>query len=141
MPVTYIIDKVKRRLYAAATGELLGTELLGLQPHLAADPDFEPSFSQLFDLTGVRTAEIDALHIRSMAETTVFDRGARRALVVGKPVLFGLARMFQILAEGRGGEIEIFTDRAEAEAWLDRGFDGPAPGPGDVTSEGNGHPA
>jgi hypothetical protein len=84
----------------------------------------------------VTDADVSTDDIRRMADHTVFTRGARRALVVGRTLVYGLTRMFQIITGARAGDIEIFTDRAEAELWLDQGFGGPEPGAGDVASDG-----
>jgi hypothetical protein len=43
---------------------------------------------------------------------------ARRAFVVTSEVAFGLARMFDILTEDRGHELQVFTTMPEAREWL-----------------------
>jgi hypothetical protein len=45
-------------------------------------------------------------------------QGRRRAFVVTSEVAFGLARMFDILTEDRGHELQVFTTMPEAREWL-----------------------
>jgi hypothetical protein len=131
--ITYRIDRAKRRVYNEAAGVVRGSDILETQRQLATDPDFEPTFSQLFDLTPATEVDVSAEQIRSMAAATAFQRGARRAIVVDRPLVYGLTRMFELLLQERGGEIQIFADLATAEQWLDAGYDAP-PCPDDVTS-------
>ena len=136
MPIYYQIDSDRRRAYIVASTVITGAEVLAAQARLAADPQFEPTFAQLFDLTETREANISAEEIRTMSEGTAFTVGARRALVVKEKHVLGLTRMFQIITDSRGGDIEIFADRAAAERWLDAGFGSPDPRPDDATAAG-----
>jgi hypothetical protein len=84
-----------------------------------SDPDFDPSFSQLGDLSAVTGIDITADEVRIVAETSMFSLTARRALVGDSPEVYGLARMFSILRDFRGDrEIRVFRSRKEALAWL-----------------------
>jgi hypothetical protein len=56
--------------------------------------------------------------VQGLATGSPFRPGARRALVVPRPVLFGLARMFQAMTEGQGVEVRLFDNLAEASQWL-----------------------
>jgi hypothetical protein len=40
------------------------------------------------------------------------------AIVAPTDVVFGLARMFQMMSEGRGNHIEVFRGMDDALAWL-----------------------
>ena len=136
MPISYGIDANRRRVCITASRVVTGAEMLAAQARLIGDPQFAPTFSQLFDLTATDEANVSGDEIRAMAENTAFTRGARRAYVVREKHVLGLTRMFQILTDARGGDIEIFTDRAAAERWLDAGFGSPEPRPDDATAAG-----
>jgi hypothetical protein len=56
-------------------------------------------------------------------------RTVRLAVVVSNPAMFGLNRQFEALTQGHG-EIGVFSDAAEAAAWL-----GEAPKPGGKAHE------
>lgn len=40
------------------------------------------------------------------------------AIIADQDLIYGLSRMFQVLAEETGWEIEIFRLRDDAEAWI-----------------------
>ena len=46
-------------------------------------------------------------------------KGARRAFVTGSDFAFGMARMYQTLADDLPSEIRVFDDMSEALEWLD----------------------
>ena len=91
-----------------------------MQRQLAAHPDFDPSYSQLLDMTQVTRLEIEADVVRRLAESTVFDPSARRAFVANSDAVYGFSRMFEILLESMGaGSIKVFRSRDEALKWLE----------------------
>ena len=90
------------------------------QKEIARSPGFEPDFDALFDLAAVKNVAILAETIRTVAESTVFAPRIRRAFVTSGPAVYGLMRMLGGYLGNRGGEIEMFQDRAAAERWLDR---------------------
>ena len=76
-----------------------GTELL------RSDPDFRPDFDQLVDLSGATGEMLSSEAVRGLArERPLFASGARRAIVVGGDLGFGLARMFQTLRTDAAGD-------------------------------------
>jgi len=90
------------------------------QREIARSPGFEPGFDVLFDLAAVLNVEVSADKVRTVSQETVFAPQVRRAFVTNNPALYGLMRMLGSLLGDRGGEIEMFKDRATAERWLDR---------------------
>jgi hypothetical protein len=53
-----------------------------------------------------------------MAKLNPFGAGARRALVVTSDVVFGMARMYQILRDESPDELQIFRKVDDAFRWL-----------------------
>jgi hypothetical protein len=53
-----------------------------------------------------------------MVRLTPFGAGARRAIVVGSDVVYGMARMYQILRDTAPDHLEVFRDLASNVAWL-----------------------
>lgn len=119
MPIDYQIDPARRLVVNTATGHVSGAELLGAQRSMVHDPDFDSSFSQILDLSALTSVDVTAEQIRSIAALTAFSPTSRRAHVVTDPVQYGLLRMFQAYAGDRGGEIRLFTTRAQADRWID----------------------
>ncbi len=122
MPVTYRIDRERRRAVGSAIGTVSAQEFLDQQAAMALDPDFEPDFDQLYDLRKMKNFGGAANNVSALAVASPFATGSRRALVASSDVIFGLARMFQTLSDESGGEIQIFRDMDAAEAWLEEGL-------------------
>jgi hypothetical protein len=94
-------------------------DALAHQEKLLKDPDFDPSFSQLWDLTQITKWEITAADTRRLAQRTIFSSDSRRACVAISDVAFGYARMFEMLRENAGETgIEIFRDLDGALDWV-----------------------
>ena len=118
MPVTYTIDPVLRLVRTRAEGVLTEPETSELYRRIKADPAFQPTFSQLCDLTVVDEIQTSATYLRELARQTIFAPGARRAFVTSQLFHYGLARMLQSFCELEGSEIGVFKSMAEAEQWL-----------------------
>ena len=119
MPISYVIDKRNRLVLTTAEGRVTLDDVLQSRRQLLSDPDFDPSFSQLGDLSAVTGTDITADEVRIVAENSPFSLTGRRALVGESPEIYGLARMFSILRDLHGErEIRVFRTRHEALLWL-----------------------
>ena len=101
-------------------GGLLNTDdLMGHQDRLLKDPDFNPSYSQLFDLTHITELQVGPEEVRRLAQRHVFSPTSRRAVVVKDDLQYGLARMFEIHRElaGESG-IRVFRNLDDALNWI-----------------------
>jgi hypothetical protein len=89
------------------------------------DPAYEPGFGFLVDRRAApapnaafvqATVEFRRAHLEEMGS-------ARWAVVVNDPANYGMARMGQALGDPEWSKIEqaVFTDVADAEAWLVHG--------------------
>jgi hypothetical protein len=119
MPVFYKIDTLHRLVTTIGTGVLTLNDCVDHQRGVAADPDFDPMFSQLMDLTQVTSVALTTEDVRQLARTVLFSQHSRRALLASSDEVFGMARMFGILrdTEGETG-INVFRSRDEAMLWL-----------------------
>jgi hypothetical protein len=119
MPASYKIDKEQRLVLSSGTGVVTAEDMWAHQRQLSNDKDFDPSFSQLVDLTGVTAIGFTPDDVHGLAERSIFSPQSRRAFVAKRDLLYGLARMFELLREARGkDEIQVFRDRNEALEWL-----------------------
>jgi hypothetical protein len=118
MTAIYRIDKSRRIVFSRATGIVTDEVLLDHQQRLSADPDFEPDFRQLYDFCDVEELQATSMGVRELAINNPFGRGAQRALVAGSQAVYGVARMFQIMAEKGPDRIEVFYSLEEALDWL-----------------------
>ena len=87
---------------------------------LRNDPEFQPDFRQLLDMSDTTEIRVGSEMVRDAARNQFFAPGVRRALVATSDVAFGMARMYAIASEHAGQTIEVFRDMNAAEAWLDQ---------------------
>lgn len=118
MPALYQIDKVRQLVISTASGFLTAADILAHQRQLLADPDFDPTCSQIVDCTAVTGIDLSPDDIRAVTAAAIFSAHSRRAVVVGTDEQFGFARMFKMMREAQGEYgIRVFRDRAEALRW------------------------
>jgi len=119
MPFFYKIDKPRRLVMSTAAGVLTKTEVLSLQDQLRKDPDFDPTFSQLSDLTHVTDIDITGSDMRELAARTAFSPKSRRAVIASNDLAYGLARMFEQFRETKGDRgIRVFRKLEDALDWV-----------------------
>jgi hypothetical protein len=119
MPATYEIDKKRRLVITTGLDQLTLADALAHQERLLKDPDFDPRFSQIMDLTHVNFSGFGADDIRKVAERNIFSSESRRAIVVSSTLVYGFGRMFEILREIAGEKgIRVFRDMDEAVDWI-----------------------
>lgn len=119
MPVSYVIDKKNRLVVGTATEVVTLDEILQSRRQMMSDPDFDPNFSQLGDLSAVTKLDVTADEVKMLAETSPFALTVRRAFVGTTLEVYGLVRMFEIVRGLRGDQqIRAFRSREEALAWL-----------------------
>lgn len=119
MPAFYKIDKKNRLVMSTASGAVTMAEILAHTQKLAADPDFDPTFSQLIDCTHISKIDVTSEDIRRLAQNNLFSSSSRRAILVSSDAVFGFARMFEILRESAGENgIEVFRNLDEALDWV-----------------------
>jgi len=90
------------------------------QRMLRSDALFDPTYSQLIDMSGITEDLVDEKTKREISNDPIFAPGARRAWVASEDYSFGMARMYAIAAERQGQTIGVFRKRSEAEEWLGR---------------------
>lgn len=119
MAVSYRIDSDKRLVITTLTDTLSFAECSRHHGQLAADPDFQPDFSELMDGSGLTWVELNSTAIFDLSRTYPFGPRSRRAINCGESLKhFGLARMFQTLARGKHGDIQVFRSAEESVRWL-----------------------
>ena len=118
MPAIYTIDPARSLVLSCGWGIVTEREFLAHVLALTADARFAPHFHQLVDLRDVTDVRLTFSTVRELARLNPFGAGARRALVVTCDVVFGMARMYQILTDESPDELEIFRKLDDALQWL-----------------------
>lgn len=117
MAATYRLDTERRLMMVTLEGRVTGGDLDTFTETVKHDLAYDPSWPALVDASGLNPAGLSTQALRARA--SVPRRNPTRvAIVAPTDVVFGLARMFQMMSEGRGNHIEVFRGMDEALAWL-----------------------
>jgi len=121
MPIRYAIDRINRRLVTHADGLITFRDINAHLDVEESNRDLE--FSELFDAreatTNVTLEEVRLLARRAADMLRLVDLGAT-AIVTTNDVLYGMARMYSVLAESEGAAADVFSDVESASEWLEQ---------------------
>lgn len=123
MSITVRDDNAEGVRYSVMSGHVTGADLEAYRPRASARDGTAPP-KGLVDMRAVRTLDVTASTIWELAQ--LLARAAatanpqRVAIVASADFTFGMARMFEALAESAGVDTtyRVFRDMAEARAWL-----------------------
>ncbi|MDX8402909.1 MAG: hypothetical protein R8K54_00690 [Mariprofundaceae bacterium] len=119
MAISYSIDKQRGIVFTMLSEVLDFEECVAHHFKLGADADFDPSYCELIDGSLLKSVSLASKAIFSLSKTCPYGTNARRAIYASDNTFhYGLARMFQIVAGEKHGEIMVFKDRDKALAWL-----------------------
>jgi hypothetical protein len=130
MSVTFRVDPAQEMALVLIEGDISVDDIRSYRSSLAAHPDWRKGYRQLVDVRGAALGALSAEAVRSLADSAaeldpVLGAG-KVAIVVSEEVHFGMARMYQAMAEGSARSVEVFRDPTPALDWL-----GPPTRPGD----------
>jgi hypothetical protein len=119
MPAFYKIDKEHKVILSTASGVFDLAAALEYQDQLLADPEFNPSYSQLLDFSHVTEVKLSSEDVRRLAERRVFWPCSRRAILVRGDLEYGFVQMFEMLRKNAGDKgIRAFRNLDEALTWI-----------------------
>jgi hypothetical protein len=120
MEIERQIDVVARVIILKVNGSLGDQELLSLYGELENAPEVGSDFSLLIDLRQANGQNVTSAGVRALAaRPLVLSSASRRAVVVPSDLGFGMARMYEMLREARGGGATlVFRDYDEAWRWV-----------------------
>lgn len=120
VPIQYAIDR-NNRLLTRADGVVTFDEINGHLDLEQLNRDLDRS--ELIDArdatTDLMPAQVRQLVMRAAAMLRVVKLGPT-AIVTTDDVVYGMARMYSILAEGVGARAEVFRDLESAIRWLNQ---------------------
>lgn len=106
-------------------GAVDGSTLVARNREALADPRFADVRGQLCDMERVEAFDISRGQIRTIVEldlraSTLAPRCSKVAIAAPDDLIFGFARMYELILDGRvpGWEVGVFHTRAEAATWL-----------------------
>jgi hypothetical protein len=119
--IHYVIDVARGVVRVSMTGVVGPVETLAFLEDLALEPALRVGMPQLLDMTRVEappTAAESESVAQGFARLRSRFEGARCAVVVSDPLVFGAIRQFGALAARAMVEVRPFLDTREAERWL-----------------------
>lgn len=120
MPLRYVIDKERRLVRTTGWDRLTFDQTKAYQDQLLNDPDFDPEFNQLVDLTALAGLGMSTEETKQIASRSGFSARSRRAFVAPDPAVFGMSRLFAVYNEmsSTPSQIQVFHDAISALKWL-----------------------
>jgi hypothetical protein len=117
MPVDYMIDQKHRVILTIGDGPVTFSEIRNHQDRLLSDPDFDPAFSQLIDVTTATRFDMSIDEAKQVALRPIVSPTSKRAFVASEPAIYGLGRLMQVY-HGHMARVDVFRDRNLALKWL-----------------------
>jgi len=121
MPVTYVIDPQQKLIRTRCIGDVKVSEVIGHFRTLEHDPDCPDRLDVFLDVSETTSLPFTR-EITSVAQEINRVRNKVQfsccAVVATGDALFGMMRMFAVLAGAYFTEIRVFRAASEAEAWL-----------------------
>ena len=118
MPITQRIDHDRKIIFITIEGDVSDDDIITHQKNSRDDPELDPSYGQLIDLTNIRKLEITAQGVQQFTSTEFSTERSRRAFVAPNDVSYGFARMFQMMRDSTEEQTEVFRDFDEAVQWI-----------------------
>ena len=119
MPISLAWD-AERRLWRLTAADSF---TLGEVVEMIEQTDWKGARLYLWDFRTLSRGPASSDELRQAAELVGRRRalwpGSRSAIVVARDVDFGLARMFQVFAEGMGVDYQVFREVETALEWLE----------------------
>lgn len=124
MPIAYRVDAARRCILTVAEGTLTDAELLDHARRIESDPQTDPSFDEVVDISAVRGFGPSTETVRSAADVLRTGKrpgkSGRIAIVAPSDAGFGVGRMFEAFSGEGEHRVRTFRSREEALAWLEQ---------------------
>lgn len=115
--VHFAIDLERRTVIARFGERLTVADIQKYVQDLCTHPAFDPSFSEIADISEVKDLPLEVFDFMQLADhTDPFSAESKRAFVVRTSVQEHAARMHKILRNR--GKFKIFQTLEEAENWI-----------------------
>jgi hypothetical protein len=109
------VDPAAGIVISTFSGEVTNEEFMSQSSLIKAHSDFDPRFSEIIDFTAVTKTNLSAHTVWSLATTkSIYSSSAKHIIIAPTAFAFGLARMFQTLAEDSRPNLLIVRSRSEA---------------------------
>ena len=118
MPARHVIEAEDRLVYTTVTGVVTFDDVLQQIASLRADPNFNPDFSEIIDLSGASDVRLGYDEFKRIEQLDPFSEKGKRALVIPtNPAVYGVSRMYHLI-QNEHPRIKLFRSLADAREWV-----------------------
>jgi hypothetical protein len=115
----FTIDVNQRLVVSTFYGEVSDADLGEIASLIRSHPDFEPSFSEIIDVSGITAGTFSTSALANLSrQASIFNLTSLHAIIAPQTHLFGLARMAQVLAEKTKPNLVVVKTMDEARKFL-----------------------
>lgn len=115
MPVVLKIDTRRKVVYSAFYGKLTDAELIDHRAAIAADPDFNPDYSEIVDFSAVTESNISNATLAAMASApSLYSSDVMHIVVTPSAGLVQMVSKFRDLALSSRPNLVMVRTREEA---------------------------
>ena len=126
MPAVVKIDKRRRIVISTFYGNVNGEELLGHAIKIQADPEFNPAYSEIVDLSGVTSLLVSDASLAALAGTaTLFRESSLHIVVAPADFEFRAARSYQEMARNSRPNFYVVCSLQQAYGLFGPDFSAP----------------
>ena len=119
MGVQVTVEASQRLVISTFSGDLTDADILGVASLIRAHPDFDPSFSEILDFSGVTTASVSTSAVQEVSRrASNFNLASLHVMIAPQDVIFGLARMSEVFAEKTRPNAVAVRSMEEAREFL-----------------------
>jgi hypothetical protein len=122
VPAVVKIDKRRRIVISTFYGDVNGEELLGHAMKIQADPEFNPAYSEIVDLSGVTSLAVSDASLAALSgRPSLFRDSSLHILVAPAELEFRAARSYQEMARDSRPKLYVVRSLEQAYRLLDSG--------------------
>ena len=116
--VSIDVDETRKLIRITVMGLLLTDAVLVECSKLArATPEWQNGYSALVDLSRITNAKVSSHVVVTLAQAAQRDTN-RVAILARNIAAFGMARMYETIADLKKSRVGVFTDEGSAINWL-----------------------
>jgi len=115
MSVQIEVDKQRKVVITRFIGDCQPADLLGLSGQIRSHQNFDPSFSEIVDFSGVTSGDISSAALQQhLKRESIFSPTSLHVVIAPQSYIFGLARMGQVYAEKTRPNFAVVKSMEEA---------------------------
>ena len=118
MPARHVVHVDERLVYTTFSGVVTLDDMVQFIASLRADPNFDPEFSEIVDLSNTSDVRLGYEEFKRLEELDPFADGSKWAFVIPtNPAVYGVTRMYHLI-QNEDPAIKIFRTEQEAREWV-----------------------